>query len=145
MPGGQVLHNVPCPGSCGRGRRLQGLKPGQKPWDIQAEAFPLPSGIIPGQDSTSLTRSGSLPGGHSQGVIGVGVARGQGSSWKNAGGAEDMVTEEDNVKTWGLQGHLLTTYFLNRVNGRLHRLPTQASGVLLGPASASSAALPVFG
>lgn len=42
------------------------------------------------------------------------MARGQGSSWKNAGGTEDMVTEEDNVKTWGLQGHLLTTYFLNR-------------------------------
>lgn len=66
--------------------------------DYKAEARPeapghpglgLPSALRDqGQDSTSLTGSGSVPGGHSQGVMGVGVARGQGSSWEKAGGAQ---------------------------------------------------------
>lgn len=68
--------------------------------------------------------------------MGVGVARGQGSSWKNAGGAEDMVTEEDNVSTQDSP----PTSRAEHESQSLHS-PYPDSRVFLGPASASSAAL----
>lgn len=63
--------------------------------------------------------------------MGVGVARGQGSSWKNAGGAEDMVTEEDNVSTQGspptsqAEHESQTTQSLPRLRGILRACLSQ--------------------
>lgn len=83
VPGGQDLHNVPCPGSCGRERVR--MKPGARP---EVPGKPAPGPQEPSQDRADgqgeLTRLGSSPGGHCQGVVDVGVARGQGSSWKNS-------------------------------------------------------------
>lgn len=98
MPGGQDLHSVPCPGSCGRERVRTQI--GTRPEVPGKCPSPQKSSQDMADGQTELTKMGSSPGGHCQGVVDVGAASGQGSTWKN--GRQDTLERAESLASLGL-------------------------------------------